>query len=161
MRVSTQSDQNSGLTLIELLIIIASLGLFLSIVIVVLGSVRFKQNDIQKLRDSRRLSDMAQLRTGLDLYLSQAGGYPDMHLWYSGAYISCGKDKIIQVPKDPGTNGAYFYKNKGADMTSAACGGKVWSDYAIQFETEGSSFIGAAGVYCLTASRGFVVGKCP
>lgn len=60
-----------GFTLIELLIVIAIIGLIASL------SVAAVNNAKQKSRDSRRLSDIKQIQSGLDMYLSDKGFYPN------------------------------------------------------------------------------------
>ncbi|HEX5429493.1 MAG TPA: hypothetical protein VFX17_00220 [Patescibacteria group bacterium] len=152
----------SGFTVIELLIIAAAGALAISIAAVILSSIRFKSDNITALRDSRRLQDLASLRVGLDLYQSQAGGYPDSSLWHAGGEISCGKDEgILRIPYDPLVGNPYTYKGEGDKKASPGCGGNVWSKYAVSFYTEGSTYLGPAGDYCLTSNRGFVVGSCP
>lgn len=60
----------NGFTLIELLVVIAVIGLLGSIVLASLNSARAKS------RDAKRRSDLAQLRTALELYYSNHGNYP-------------------------------------------------------------------------------------
>lgn len=59
-----------GFTLIELLVVIAIIGLLSSIVLSSLNTARIKG------RDARRLSDMKQLQTALELYYSDNIAYP-------------------------------------------------------------------------------------
>ncbi|MBX4205134.1 MAG: type II secretion system GspH family protein [Candidatus Doudnabacteria bacterium] len=156
--MSLQSKKN-GFGIIELLVILSVAGLSVSLIFYILGSIKFKQQDIQKLHDARRLSDMTQVRTGLDIFLSQAGGYPDVSLWQSGKIVGCKSAQIFQPPHDPaGTN--YIYQTKGKSISSTDCG-KVWPGYTIQFTTEGKTSIGLAGTYCLTADRGIIPSACP
>jgi prepilin-type N-terminal cleavage/methylation domain-containing protein len=62
--------KQSGFTLIELLVVIAIIGLLASIALIALTSAR------QKGRDAKRLADMAQMNTGLELYFATNKGYP-------------------------------------------------------------------------------------
>lgn len=154
--------QNLGFTIVELLVMIASIGLLLSIGGVILNSIRLNSTNITSIRDARRLQDLTSLRTALELYLSQAGGYPDLSLWHAGGKISCGTGLLIAVPNDPLTTNPYQYQAKGASTPSKSCGNApVWTAYSVQFSTEGISSLGPAGAYCLTSARGFIVGACP
>lgn len=60
-----------GFTLIELLVVIAIIGLLSTLAVVALGNAR------QKSRDARRISDIKQIQTALELYLNDNGDYPD------------------------------------------------------------------------------------
>ncbi len=59
-----------GFTLIELLVVIAIIGLLSTLAVVALGSAR------SKARDSKRLSDIKQVQTALELYYTDQGSYP-------------------------------------------------------------------------------------
>jgi type II secretion system protein G len=59
-----------GFTLIELLVVIAIIGLLASIVLIALNSAR------QKSRDAKRIGDLRQIQTALELYYNDNGGYP-------------------------------------------------------------------------------------
>jgi len=63
-----------GFTLIELLVVIGIIGLLSTLAVVALGSAR------QKARDSKRLSDIKQVQTALELYFTDTNSYP------SGSY---------------------------------------------------------------------------
>ncbi len=64
------SRASRGFTLIELLVVIAIIGLLSSVVLASLNSAR------QKSRDSRRIADMLQIRTALELYYDTNRAYP-------------------------------------------------------------------------------------
>lgn len=59
-----------GFTLIELLVVIAIIGLLSTLAVVALSSAR------QKARDSKRLSDLKQIQTALELYYTDNNAYP-------------------------------------------------------------------------------------
>lgn len=59
-----------GFTLIELLVVIAIIGLLSTLAVVALSSAR------EKARDSKRLSDLKQIQTALELYYTDNNAYP-------------------------------------------------------------------------------------
>jgi general secretion pathway protein G len=61
---------NKGFTLIELLVVIAIIGLLSTLAVVALNSAR------QKSRDSKRVADIKQIQTALELYFAEQNGYP-------------------------------------------------------------------------------------
>ncbi|MBU6321765.1 MAG: type II secretion system protein [Patescibacteria group bacterium] len=65
-----------GFTLIELLVVIAIIGLLSSIVLASLNTARAKA------RDAKRMSDLHQLQTALELYASVNNGYPVTNAWW-------------------------------------------------------------------------------
>jgi len=63
--------EQKGFTLIELLVVIAIIGILAAVVLVSLNSAR------QKSRDAKRLADIRQIQTALELFYNDNGGYPD------------------------------------------------------------------------------------
>ena len=113
-----------GFTLIELLVVIAIIGLLSTLAVVALSSARTKA------RDSKRLSDLKQLQTALELYYTDKNGYPAAAtaitlggtsyncLGSNGiaAIASCGTTKYMGlVPSDPGS---YSYSYVSAASTT-------------------------------------------
>lgn len=64
------TKNKKGFTLIELLVVIAIIGLLATIAVVALGNSR------SRARDARRLADIKQIQTALQVYYHEQGGYP-------------------------------------------------------------------------------------
>ncbi|HYE22987.1 MAG TPA: prepilin-type N-terminal cleavage/methylation domain-containing protein [Candidatus Paceibacterota bacterium] len=119
------SSRSRGFTLIELLIVIAIIGILSSTVLVSLNSARAKA------RDARRLSDLNQVRTALELYYFDNGSYPVRANWIGttpGCYSGPADPKtaipglvpkyLPSMPQDPkptGTSYCYLYRSDGKD----------------------------------------------
>lgn len=66
-----RKTSNKGFSLIELLVVIAIIGLLSTLAVVALTSAK------QKARDSKRLADVKQIQTALELYVQDStNGYP-------------------------------------------------------------------------------------
>lgn len=62
--------KKQGFTLIELLVVIAIIGLLSTLAVVALGNARTKA------RDAKRMSDLKQIQTALELYYTDQNAYP-------------------------------------------------------------------------------------
>lgn len=104
-----------GFTLIELLVVIAIIGLLSTLAVVALGSARVKA------RDSKRLADLKQMQTALELYYTDNNAYPPAAVPISLGSTNyaclnatgfttagCASPYMGQVPVDPKT-GNYTY----------------------------------------------------
>lgn len=115
-----------GFTLIELIVVIAIIGLLSTIAVVALGGARTKA------RDARRLSDLKQLQTALELYASDENSYPpgngvnlgktdymciDSDGWHASGCVS---PYMGKVPTDPVPNSNYVYTLAGNTYTITA-----------------------------------------
>ena len=69
-------------TLIELLVVIAIIGILATIAVVSLNNAR------SKARDARRVADVKQIQTALDLYYNDAGHYPLNNIFASGTLFT-------------------------------------------------------------------------
>jgi len=63
-------QNNKGFTLIEMLVVIAIIGLLSSVVVIGLGGSR------SKARDARRIADIQQIQNALEVGYTPASGYP-------------------------------------------------------------------------------------
>lgn len=129
-----------GFTLVELLVVIAIIGLLSTLAVVSLGSAR------SKARDARRISDIKQIQTALELYFADQGEYPikvapalELGADTSDVLTSAG----FENDSAP-TGGATVYMGKvPANFTSPATTGYDYlsadgSTYSIDFELEGT-----------------------
>ena len=102
-------NTRKGFTLIEMLIVVAIIGILASVVIIGIGPAQ------QRARDSRRASDMKQVQTSLELYYNKNGTYPtsgqdgaktwaDLNTAIIGAGIG-----VAKLPNDPTTSATYEY----------------------------------------------------
>jgi len=120
-----------GFTLIELLIVIAIISLLATLAVTALMQAQMKN------RDTRRKSDLRQIRTALDLYHDQNGRYPQAGACAYGSncyvYSTSGDNWLpaltasgyfTKVPKDPKNNASgpwtagrysYVYGNVSAN----------------------------------------------
>ena len=70
-----QKKSQQGFTLIEILIVVAIIAILASVVLVGLGPTQAQG------RDARRISDLREVQTGLELYYNKNGVYPTASTW--------------------------------------------------------------------------------
>jgi len=98
------NKKNKGFTLIELLVVIAIIGLLATVVMTSLNSAR------KKGRDTRRIEDINQIKSALEMYYDSNGHYPS-----STADLATGTTKFMSsIPTDPQNSNAYGYSVNGA-----------------------------------------------
>lgn len=100
-------------TLIEMLMVVAIIGVLASSILIGLGSAR------SKARDARRITDLKSTQTALELYYSKYGVYPsktpgndEIWSWEELSEILTSDEtdiKISKIPKDPTNNDEYKY----------------------------------------------------
>ncbi len=127
--------------MIELLVIVSIIGLLASVVLASLNSAR------SKARDAKRISDLKQIQTALELYYSTNGSYPNVSICESAlisgfpTWNACWATLLsgyIAMPLDP-LNSTSTYN---------------WYSYQYGTQRNGCSNLapgGAAGKYVLTA----------
>jgi len=132
-------EKGTGFTLIELLVVIAIIGLLATLAVISLNNARAKS------RDAKRVSDIRQIQTALELYFSDNDSYPpgtagvlggtsgdyqvlcDSAAGWQANITSCGAVYMPNVPDNPTPNGAdYIYDRVGS-------GG---ADYTVKFSLE-------------------------
>lgn len=140
------NKQRKGFTLIELLVVIAIIALLSTLAVVALNNAR------EKSRDAKRVSDVKQIQTALELYYADEGGYPAVASAVvlgataqaelnSGGFTTVGGTAPVymgQVPSNPTPNGAdYSFESQNADGT--ACTAGDCASYEISFQLEGTT----------------------
>lgn len=86
--------QNQGFTLIELLVVIAIIGILSTMAIVALGSARSKS------RDAKRVADIRQIVSALELYYNDANQYPS-NITSGNSLSYNGTTYMAVVPTNP------------------------------------------------------------
>ena len=131
-------NKSKGFTLIELLVVVAIIGLLASIITFSVSTSRMRA------RDTRRITDMKQVKTGLDLYFTSGGGYPAKATWDAniGASLLCNGEMMLTVPHDP-ISPTYDYTYSQTGAVISGCGGTVGRGYDLQFyiESRGQYYI--------------------
>lgn len=125
--------QKKGFTLIELLVVIAIMALLSTLAVVALSSAR------QKSRDAKRLADIKQVQTALELYFIDQNAYPAGPVELGGEAAKClgaggfaasdctAPVYMGNIPANPTPGGkAYAYTVSG-------------TSYSIEFALEGAN----------------------
>lgn len=97
-----------GFTLIELLVVIAIIGILIAV-----GTVSYTRS-VQLSRDSRRKTDLEQIRQALETYRSENSVYPDATSDLSPDYLTT----VPLDPKAPAAGYVYTYTPVGANPTT-------------------------------------------
>ena len=116
-----------GFTLVELLVVIAIIGILSTLSVVSLNSARAKS------RDARRLSDIKQIRTALDMYYDSSSTYPLSCTttlgtgncacltsvgWTNTSTTNCTGTIFMQkVPSDPLSSASYTYNQTSSGQS--------------------------------------------
>jgi prepilin-type N-terminal cleavage/methylation domain-containing protein len=125
-----------GFTLIELLVVIAIIGLLSTLSIVALNQARARS------RDARRLADVKQIQTALEMYYNDWNGYPASLT--PGSQIASGTIYMDIVPKPP------------LPADGATCGTTVADGYTYAVTTPYNGITNGSYTlkYCLGSATG-------
>lgn len=132
MSIKKSFRLSRGFTLVELLVVIAIIGILATLLLLQLGVAR------QRARDAKRIADVNQVRTALELFFDDNGSYPnDTTTPSASTYGTCDSNGIgsgglhdalvpkylTQLPCDPLNNSpfiySYAYKGKTRYQISA------------------------------------------
>ena len=123
------NKSKKGFTLIELLVVVAIIGLLATLSIVALNNARARA------RDARRVADIKQIQTALELYYNDLGSYPAAVT--AGGTIASGSVTYMgTVPKNP-------------TPIDGTCTG--WTEYAYTPQSSNTSY---TLTYCLGSATG-------
>jgi len=129
------NKNKKGFTLIELLVVVAIIGLLATLSIVALNNARARA------RDARRVADVKQIQTALELYYNDQGQYPGSVT--IGSAIATGSSPVVTymatVPKNP-------------TPIDGTCTG--WTEYAYTVQDSNRSY---TLTYCLGSATGGIV----
>ncbi|HUS59773.1 MAG TPA: type II secretion system protein [Nevskiaceae bacterium] len=98
--------KEKGFTLIELMVVMAVIGILAGLTLTGFTAAR------KTARDGQRKADLEQVRSALEMCRSDTGSYPAGTL-VSGNNITCGGATYMQIPNDPG-GFRYYYTRTGA-----------------------------------------------
>lgn len=128
-------NTSKGFTLIELLVVISIIGILSSVILASLSAARMKS------RDARRIADIDQIRTALEMYYDEKAEYP--------AYRprnSCGDgigrvDYAMSTCADPdwltaSTSFSTYLTRTPKDPLNKGSTGVWWGDSAYMYTTD-------------------------
>lgn len=102
--------ENKGFTLVELLLVIALIGILSGVILGVLNIPGMRS----KTRDSQRIADMKKIQIALGIYYVDNRRFPATEnlAALSPAYLD-------NIPADPATGGNYCYASNGVEYLIA------------------------------------------
>ncbi|MFA7702645.1 MAG: prepilin-type N-terminal cleavage/methylation domain-containing protein, partial [Patescibacteria group bacterium] len=120
-------------TLIELLVVIAIIGVLATISVIALSNARAKS------RDAKRVGNMKQIQTALELFYNDNARYPTLEEWSSGTLLSTSSNatttymKIIPTAPTPADGDCsesenaldYIQTEDGASYSISFCVGNT------------------------------------
>ena len=134
-----KNNNKQGFTLIELLVVIAIIGLLSTLSILALNTARARA------RDTKRVADVKQMQTALEMFYNETGDYPTTGIT-AGNSIGTGTNVYLKaIPKPPTPfDGVPCVNNTGSYTYTYTSGG-----------------VGAGGVYTIDYCLGAAVNDLP
>lgn len=113
-------DRKKAFTLIELLVVIAIVGVLTAITVIVLQNARAKS------RDAKRITDVKQIQTALELYFNDNGSYPTSitSTIATGGTVYMTTYPTAPIPADGDCteeNNNYTYSSDGSTYSISFC----------------------------------------
>lgn len=146
-------ENKKGFTLIELLIVIAIIGLISTLAVVSISSAR------RKSRDSKRVADMKQLQTAIEMFYGANGTYKPTGCATAGTKVSACtgagssglSDFIASIANFKDPQGTAVCANPATEVCDYAFGTTATStSYLVNFWLEGETGDLSAGAHRLT-----------
>ena len=150
---AAETKTQAGFTLIELLVVIAIIGLLSGIAVIALQSAR------QKGRDAKRLGDMTQISTAMELYFNSNKGYPSdtadlvpdfMPAVVTNPQPADGDCATLTYPDGGGTADNFFYYPSPTGGSYILDSLTLYPDYLYYFCLGRSTGDFSAGVHSVT-----------
>ncbi|MEI7451622.1 MAG: choice-of-anchor tandem repeat GloVer-containing protein [Candidatus Falkowbacteria bacterium] len=141
-----RKNKNLGFTLIELLVVIAIIGILATIAVVAL------QNARAKARDARRVADVKQMQTALELFFNDKQRYPSSDEFSVGSIFSTSTQgtttymSIVPTPPTPADGICASVVNKSYVYSPSSDG----NSYTISYCLGGNISAVTAGNHCAT-----------
>ena len=107
--MNKRTNKEKGFTLIEMLVVIAIVGLLSSVVVVGLGGAR------EKARDARRLADLRSLQNQVELAYQTSTGYPSVS--GGGSTVINMTDPNLTPDTGPQNDDYYYYATTTGGLT--------------------------------------------
>jgi len=114
MKKALVLSKAEGFTLIELMIVIAILGILAALI-----SGQFITS-LKKGRDARRKSDLDQTQKALEMYYEDNKAYPDA-VTFGSALSTADKTYMQKVSNDPISGNSYQYESDGTYYRLFSC----------------------------------------
>ncbi len=113
-------NSSKGFTLVELLVVIAIIGVLATLILLQLGAAR------QKARDAKRVADINQVRSAVELYFDDnSGHYPNVQT-LNDNLVNVGKYMTL-LPVDPLAAGGCGAGATANYNGTGGCYGYAWS----------------------------------
>ena len=130
-------SKQGGFTLIELLVVIAIIGILSTCAVVALNNAR------EKSRDAKRVSDVKQMQTALELLYNDANGYATA-ITAGSAIFHGGTTYMASAPTNPSPGGTPY--------TYATIGSEPYTSYTLTYTLEGTTGGITSGLHTATPS---------